>query len=121
MSKEFANGETPKKRSNKDNDKNNVTYTSLLLPNPIKLTKSLIRQLKNFKLVSLLSSRGKEYSLDPIDTRTNIYRKGFRSRSRETMKDFDEIVTNGFGVHGNQTDYTLRFTLTPEVVRNPFY
>ncbi|KXN68354.1 hypothetical protein CONCODRAFT_79762 [Conidiobolus coronatus NRRL 28638] len=81
----------------------------------------IIRQLKNFKLADLFITESKEYSLDPIDTRTKVYRKGFKSRSRETMKDFDEIVTNGFGVHDNQTDYTLRFSLTPEVVRDPLY
>jgi hypothetical protein len=121
MSKRFINGKMRKSFSGRDATKDGITYTNMSILSPAILTKVIIREFKNLKLAYLFSAESIEYSMEPIDTRTKVYRKGFKSRSQETMKDFDEIITNGFGVHNNQTDYTLRFSLTPEVVRNPKY
>jgi hypothetical protein len=87
---------------------------------PKNLGKSIAHQLRKISSVGLFnssSSSKNSYDLDPIEDHMESYRKGFYKRSMDSLLEFDNVVCQGFGTHGEKCDYTLRFSLTPDQLR----
>ncbi|KXN68356.1 hypothetical protein CONCODRAFT_79764 [Conidiobolus coronatus NRRL 28638] len=88
---------------------------------PKNLGKSIAHQLRKISSIGLFNSSSSKdsYDLDPIEGRMESYRKGFYKRSMDSLVEFDNVVFQGFGTHGEECDYTLRFSLTPDQLRSP--
>jgi DNA polymerase II large subunit len=88
-----------------------------------------VSRLKNSSRASILSeksttsinsqSSSKTILPSALDPRTSINQKGFDLRQFDNSKDFDNVLTSGFSSNNNNDKelFTLKFTLTPELLR----
>ncbi|KXN68361.1 hypothetical protein CONCODRAFT_9400 [Conidiobolus coronatus NRRL 28638] len=91
-------------------------------PSPKEIGKTFLQKFKNRQSSgSCKTEHGviTEFDLSPIEDRMKAYKKGFSQRSKENETgEFDKIISNGYGTHNNECDYTLKLSLTPNEIRD---